>query len=351
MSAEKTEKPTVYHLKQLRKEGQIPQRKVSVEAGTVTFSTLALILIVKPLSQSALAIAASTWSAVGKGDWHEGLRNIHQAIIQLLQIGLIYCAVTSGFALLLGLFFNGFSFAPKALTPKFQKLNPVNNAKSLLSLSTLTNFLRLLVHFSLLSVILYITIYDTIGDASRASQCELNCLANLFSYIIKRDIYIILGLYIVIGLIDYKVQSLLFLRKNKMSKEEIKTERKNQEGDPRIKGARKSIAMRDANLPGLRQATHIVYGEDVLVAILYNPNGRSRPFVLAKVKGAAVSRIRDGCKRLGLPALYLPAVALEFYKIGAIGEYLPPRSAIGMEKILRSCEAAETSAQTTSKLT
>ncbi|RCS21567.1 hypothetical protein DUT91_23290 [Phyllobacterium salinisoli] len=334
MSSDKTEKPTSQKLRQQRRDGQIPSHKNTAEAGSIIFATGILFLMLPALSVTALSMATVAWDSIN-GTWLEALRKIVPAISKLALLFLMSVALMAIFSLLLELLLNKFNFSARKLTPKFEKFNPFNNVKQLFSLDSLVSLLIKIVYFCFSLINLYFSIYNNTRDVISASTCGMRCLVGLYVNFLKINIGVFLLLCLCIGAADYIIQKRLFLRRNKMTKDEVKREYKTHEGDPHIKSARKSIAITDAMLPGPQQATHVIYGEQCLVAVIYHVGKTMGPFVIGTAKGPSVVRMCALYKELGIPTIFLPSVALDFFRMAELGNFLPPRSAHGMKKILQ----------------
>ena len=342
MSGEKTEEPTQKKLEDARREGQLPQRKNVIEAVFLSFSVLMLTGLTGRISEAMLSILDSALLAVQSG-FDERFGFVLISIKELATVLLIFLGISSGFTLLFGLFLNKFNFAPKAMKPKFQKLNPASGFKSLFSKNTLYNFGRVLTYFVILTLLLFLTIKNGFAEVINASHCGANCLAPLFLGYLKTVMAIILVTLLVLAAADFKVQNSLFRKQNMMSKDDVRNEFKGQEGDPQIREERKSIAMRESNLPSLKDATHVIYGEHFLVAIIYFSDSEAPPFMVAKTRGGGIGKILQRSRSYGLRLFNLPIVAREFHKMGSPGSYLPARSAAGVYQIMKMEKALLTS--------
>ncbi|WP_173932909.1 EscU/YscU/HrcU family type III secretion system export apparatus switch protein [Chelativorans sp. Marseille-P2723] len=335
MSGEKTEAPTPHRLDERRKEGQVPQRRNVIEAALLTFTLLLIAGLFDRLSKVLLDLSTAVFSNIDE-DFGAAWALSLPATLDALYFILAICAASSLFSVLFGMLMNKFLFAPKALSIKFQKLNPVNQVKSIFSKSTLYNFVRLLVFFFSVCVILYISIYANIENSLNASYCGEACLYPLFVKIIRTAIISILIALLVMAAIDYRIQSLLFISQNKMTKDEVKREYKGQEGDPEIKAGRKSIAVSDATMPLPSEATHVVHSDQVLVALIFYPGVQQPPYIVFKAKGARVPVLRRRFASMKIPTINQPGAALELYRAAPVGQYLSARAARNFERILRA---------------
>lgn len=335
MSGEKTEQPTQRRLEDRRKEGQIPQRKNVIEASLLTFTTLLLLTAYAPLAGRLLNLSKTVFSSIDR-DFDSAREASFASAMQTVWLSMALCVAASMFTLLVGLLVNRFNFSPKALTPKFQKFNPVSQAKNIFSKSTAYNFLRMLVFFSGVVAAMYIAIWGGVKDAINASYCGILCLVPFFKAKIELTVAAILILLIVLAAVDYAIQTRLYLSQNKMSKDEVKREFKQQDGDPEIKANRRMLVMNDASMPLPSEATHVVHSDQVLVAFIFYPTSGQRPFVVTKAQGATVPGLSRKFRALKIPTLNMPGVALELYRMSAPGQYMPAKSARPMERVLRA---------------
>jgi type III secretion protein U len=330
--SDKSEQPTQKKLDDSRKEGQVPQRKNVLEAAIVTAGVVGVTGIWEDIVAGLFGLFDTVFAGIEDG-FDSALAGVRQAVFDAVLIILIFAAGLGFGLLLLNLLLNKFNFAPQALKPKFEKFNPVNGLKGMFSKNTAYNFVRLLAYFFSVSIILYNTLDKNLADVIRASACGLTCLAQLFPPLISTLVTQILLVLIILALVDFRLQNMMFISQNKMSKDDIKREYKGSQGDPLIKGARQQIAHEDMHLPSPREVTHVIYANGYLVALLYRPG--STPFVVMKAKGGSVPSIHARFRRMGVRCVNQPAVAREFYMKYAVSTYTDAQSAIGMAKVLR----------------
>jgi type III secretion protein U len=126
-------------------------------------------------------------------------------------------------------------------------------------------------------------------------------------------------LYLVLGVVDYGIQRWLFIRDHRMSKDEVKREFKNSEGDPQLKGKRKQVAREivtenpDKAVAGARAV--IVNPTHYAVAIRYEPAEYDVPRIVAKGVDADALEIRRMAERHGVPIVGNPPLARALYLV------------------------------------
>ena len=127
-------------------------------------------------------------------------------------------------------------------------------------------------------------------------------------------------LFVVLGVADYVVQRLIFLKQQKMSKDEVKREWKEDEGDPQLKGERKAIARElafSSSKATVAMATAVVVNPThYAVALRYAPDECGLPVVIAKGVDAEAALIREAALAEGVPIIGNPPLARALYKIG-----------------------------------
>ncbi|MCY1740505.1 EscU/YscU/HrcU family type III secretion system export apparatus switch protein [Ensifer sp. SL37] len=340
MSGEKTEQPTKKKMDDQRKAGQIPQRKNAVEA-ILLFSAVFLLWALLPMFAVYAMFGLRTAFDSIRLDFDNALNLSFLSFRDLMRLSLIYCGSVALVASFSGIMFNRFNFSLRSLSPNIQKLNPVNNIKSILSISTLYNIIRILVLFLSISFALYIVTSMHAKDIANMAVCGRLCVVGLISKLLILVFILIIVCVSIMAAIDYFSQSIMFKNNNKMSKDDIKREYKDQEGDALIKSMRRSNALSDGALPNLKDATHVIYSDEHIVAVVFFPETGGAPFVVAKAKGPKSVRLLDEFKRLKVPAFKLPSVALDFYFMAIPGQYLPPRSAAGVEKLHRTLSSSQ----------
>lgn len=323
MSGEKTEEPTEEKLRKSREKGQVPSRKNMLEAVIITAGVGVVAgtwsFVVEEIAKTMDIVVQSPTRSFGLSA--EMMYQASQGLIIYTGAVAVFLGVLT---LLANLLLNQFNFAPKALEPKFEKLNPVNGFKNMFSWTTVYNFVRMTVIFLTISVVCYVLIVQNLRDGVEASICGMQCLAEVFSYMVVVMTSLIILVLLICAAIDYRIQDALFKKQQKMTKDEVKREYKDSEGNPEIKGARHNIAEENIYLPTMREVTHVVYSSTALVALMHVPN--SAPYVVMKGTGSNVSKLQQKFRAMGKKCVNLPGPATELHKIARIGQYIQGKS-------------------------
>jgi type III secretion protein U len=182
----------------------------------------------------------------------------------------------------------GFLFAIEPMKPTADHLNPVEGLKRMFALRGLIELVK-----SLLKALLLATCCVGIGLTSvnavlRAPACELGCLGPLLTATIRPLLFAGAMLLLGAGLIDILLQRWLFRRQMRMTRTELKRERKDQDGIPEIRTAQRrgrSELMAGAGSVGVETTTLFIEGDGVVVGLRYVRGETPVPRVVCKGRG------------------------------------------------------------------
>ena len=288
------------------------------------------------LSLQGPALAAdvgkySTWilSHLGKIDFN--VDSTSDFLIELLKTSLIFvlpfllvCAVA---CILAGGLQTGFELSPRALDWKFDKINIVNGFKSLFSTEKLVNFGISFLKFLVVGWIIWGVICEIQKDPIFYTQVTVQ---HIVEFIFKSFMAMLSKLILFIGgiaAISYAYQKFRWTDSQKMTKHEVEDERKNSEGNPMIKGARRKRAYQFA----YRQVLSKIPLADVVVtnpthfavALKYERGKDNAPMVLAKGKDFMAQKIKEIARRHEVPMVENRPVARALFKSGQVGKAIP----------------------------
>lgn len=222
----------------------------------------------------------------------------------------------------------GFKISPEALAPKFSKLNPAQGIKRIFSSRSVVEILKTLLKFFVISFFTYLILSDLIIAAAyldnlNPSEIIIFMLDNAFSLLWK-----IALLYAVIAAIDFTYQRYKFRKDMMMTKQEVKEEMKQLEGDPTVKGRIRKMQMQAAqqrmmaNLPTadvvITNPTHYA------VALKYDMTKDSAPEVIAKGVDLLAQRIKKVAAEHNIPLHEDRELARALYKMCDVGDKIPP---------------------------
>ncbi|MDH2326579.1 EscU/YscU/HrcU family type III secretion system export apparatus switch protein [Cereibacter sp. SYSU M97828] len=133
----------------------------------------------------------------------------------------------------------GFIFSTEPLAPKFEKINPVSGAKRIFSMRSVVEFLKALFKIAVLGAAFVIVFRAGIQPLLQSSSCGASCIRASFEGMLHPLVVTAIVIFLAVGSVDVLVQQWLFRRDMKMSRSELKRERKDAEGDPAIQQQRR----------------------------------------------------------------------------------------------------------------
>lgn len=325
----KTEKPTGKRLNEEFSKGNLPQAQ---EVG-VTFALLAGLLVVmfsgRAMVDSVFSFSSSILGNLGSFNLSQDnisyFLNEVMVLLGRLAAPFVLAGMLSG--LLAGGLQTRFRFTPKALGIKFTKLNPINGAKQLVSKDVLVRFGIDLLKMSAMGLILWVAMRKIIKDPIFYAPIDIN---HVGMFITDTLVYVFIRLTVAVGIIaiiSYVWQYKKTMDNMKMTKQEVKQERKDQDMSPEIRKARMQMAMRLMQGQMLDQVATadvvVTNPTHYAVALKYERGIDSAPMVLAKGENAFAQRIKAVAAENGVPVVENKMVARMLYKVSQVGLPIP----------------------------
>ena len=311
MSGEKTEQPTPKKIKDARQKGQVFKSKDIVQA--LLFLTAAAVVT---MGGSAYVSELSGLMKeffqpdvmVGTMPQNEMLARMGYAWSKLLILlapllgALVIVSVAGNFIQVKSL------FAPEVIKPKFEKLNPISGFKNIFfSPNTYLELAKNLIKFIVVLWVLYLAIKGSLRDIIPTAGMRLDQTASLAGRLMNSMMFKVGAVFAVLGAADFMIQKKLFMKKMKMSKEEVKQEYKEQEGDPHIKHMRKHLMhqlMHGSVAQNVPKATAVVANPTHLaVAIRYEEASMQAPRITAKGQDSMALKIIEIAKEHKVPVI------------------------------------------------
>ncbi|MHC5174980.1 Flagellar biosynthetic protein flhB [Serratia rubidaea] len=326
---EKSEAPTPHRLEKARKEGQIPRSR---ELTSMLMLIVGLACLW--LGGSNMARELSQMLAGGLHFDHAMVNNdrqmlrqlgtlLRQAVWALLPVlaGLVLVALTA--PMLLG----GLLFSAKSLKFDLKRLNPLSGLKRIFSSQVLAELLKGVLKALLVGWVtgLYLW-HNWAAMLHLVTQQPLDAMANALQMVVFCGLLVVLGLVPMVAF-DVFYQLWSHFKKLKMTKQDIRDEFKEQEGDPHVKGRirqQQRAAARRRMMADVPKADVIVTNPThYAVALQYNDKKMSAPKVLAKGAGEIALRIRELAGEHRIPLLEAPPLARALYRHSEIGQHIP----------------------------
>ncbi len=222
----------------------------------------------------------------------------------------------------------GFLFTFQSIKPSFGKLNPINGFKTLFSKRSLVQLGKQLLKLTVVSIILYTEISSNMYVFAEVGQMAPIAIVGLMMNLIF-DISWKFGLMlIVIGLLDYAYERWQLEENLKMTKQEVKDEFRQSEGNPEAKAAMKRRQRETARrrmMQAVPRATVVVTNPThFAVALEWDDVEMDAPVVIAKGADLLAKRIRDIAREHNIPIMENPPLARTLYDRVDLDQAIPP---------------------------
>ena len=328
----KTEKATPKRREDARKKGQVAK---SNELNTA-FILLAFFALMSFLGNAYLV----NFENGLKGSVHQidvFLENSSVEMFKRLIADNILSIILFNGPLWIGLFVVGLliSFAQvgyhptlKPLTPNFSKMNPLKGIKKIISKDALVELLKAIGKVTILGLVLLNVIKQDLPQYFLLHELEFSSILALVGQTLLKIGFFVGGAFLFLAVLDYAYQRYKHEDSLKMTKQEIKEEYKQMEGDPQLKGKMKQ-KMREMSMRRMMQE---IPDADVIitnpthfaVAIKYNREDQKAPIVVAKGKDYLAQKIKEKAKEHQVEIVENKLLARTLYASVEIGQEIPP---------------------------
>ena len=324
---EKTEEPTAKKRADARKKGQVGR---SQELNTA-FVLLVGFFTLKLLWDSIyLSIASYTTYVFTNLNQSVDTENIIHIFIGIIVV-LAKTAFPVMFAIMLiGLAINffqvGLNFNTESIEFKLDKLNPINGFGRIFSKRSLVELAKSFFKILVIGFFLYRFIHEQILAMPQFMFFDLTTSLALVAEIIFQMAFIVIGVIMIMALMDYGYQKWQTTQDLKMTKQEVKDEMKQSEGDPQIKG---KIRQKQRQMAMARMMKEVPKADVIVtnpthyaIALSYQ-QGMSAPLVVAKGQDIVAQRIKEIAREARVPIIENKPLARAIYAAVQIGDAIP----------------------------
>jgi flagellar biosynthesis protein FlhB len=335
----KTEKPTKHRIKKSREEGQfLSSRELVAAAQFVVF-----VVVVVFATQSWFHTLESESRVLIERAFGGELDITAMTAMSRAMLWRLFAPLAAGGLLLVaGSLVTQFAttklgFTLTRLTPDVKRFNPVTKFRDLASQAPLS-VLQALLMLVLFAGAIYSIAKDNSGSFFRLPFASLNTGLQVVSQSLTQLLWKAAALFIVFGLVDLLRQRRRLMKQLKMTKQELKEEHKESEGNPLIKGRIRRIQRdlaRKRMMKEVPTATAVVVNPThFAVALKYSHESMSTPIVVAKGKNYLALRIRALATEHNVPIIENPPLAQALYKAVDVGQEIPPHLYRAVAEIL-----------------
>lgn len=348
--AEKTEEATPQKLKESRKKGQVGQTpdipKLLICIGVME----TIFALVDGGMQRLEAMIMLPLGRLNDPFGHA----MQEVALDGLMVLLYFCGIVCALIFLLRIIGGWIQFGPlfatEALQPKFDALNPVGHLKDMFSAKQLTTLLTSVLKSIAIGTVFYLAIKPDLGPLAQLAYGDdlngfwLSVLA-LFKKIVRETLVLLL----VMSVMDFGLQKYFFLKKQRMSHEDIRNEYKQSEGDPHMKGHRRSLSQEILNeAPKPRREVALEDADMVLVnpthyavGLYYRPGETPLPSMVFKAAGYEAQDIIAEAQSRNVPVIRFIWLTRTLFRTVEEGDYIPRETLKAVAQVYRLLKELE----------
>ena len=330
MGGDKTEEPTAKKKRDARKKGNIAKSKEVTTAITLVAMLIIIFTmsdyIILEIKNSMINLLSSNFSLnFDSGVMLNSLGS--KILLSFMKIFLPIGFIIMIFGVIGNLIQSGMLFTGEGLKPQFSKLNPINGFKNMFSLKALGTLVKSVAIIGVLLYIGYSFMNKNFEGIMKSADIYLPYLLNTIIELIKSLLGRICLAVVLIAVVDYGYQRFTHNKELKMTKQEVKEEYKQMEGDPQVKGKIKQKQREISNrrmIQAVPSATVIVTNPThISIAIKYEKGIDSTPRVVAKGADVVAFKIREVAKEHDIPIIENKPLARLIYKEVDIDKEIP----------------------------
>ncbi|MBT8489292.1 MAG: flagellar biosynthesis protein FlhB [Gemmatimonadetes bacterium] len=337
---EKSEQPTAKREREAREEGKVPQSKeLSAAVGLLAAGLMvgpggaALGKALERLTRASFVVGPNAMSdAQASVDW------VRWVGAQTALGFLPFALVLTGAALAVGAGQGRATFTTKPLQPDWSRLSPIKNSKRFLSPRPLVDLIKAIFKLGVVGFVIYLVLVGAMEDLSRLPQSGPWALIEVLRAESARVLFAAGLALLALSVGDYGYQSWQHRKELRMTKEEVRQELKDSEGDPMIRARLRSLGR---SLARMRMMNAVPTADVVVtnpthiaVALRYDPDVAEAPVVVAMGSRKVALRIRRIALEHGVPVIENKPVARALFVAAKIGAPIPPMLYVAVAEIL-----------------
>ncbi|PIP71464.1 MAG: flagellar biosynthesis protein FlhB [Nitrospinae bacterium CG22_combo_CG10-13_8_21_14_all_47_10] len=327
---QKTEEPTSKRVTDTEEKGNFAHSR---EINS-SFILLAALLGFMILGEQSTRTVMGSWNGMFAESWALQLtpEELYKVTVNAMKA---FAKIVGPFLILImlaGLASNilqigGLRFSSHPLVPKFNKLNPLTGFGRIFSKNSVMELFKSLFKVGIISVISYFVIKSHWNEIPPLMGFGVGQILSFMGFVALEIIFNVLLVMIFLSLLDFAFQKFTYRENLRMTKQEIKEERKETDGNPQIKQRIRTVQMEMARkrmMSAVPSADVIVTNPThISVAIKYDTNKFAAPLVVAKGVGPIALRIREIAKENGVPLVEDKPLARTLNKTVQVGQMIP----------------------------
>ena len=337
---EKTEQPTPKRLQQAREKGQVPRSREFTTVIVLIASAVAMLWLGARMISSVAEVMKDSFTFSRKEIFNPVEMSLHfLSSLETIAFDLgSFLAVTLLAALIAPASIGGWNFSTQAMGFKPEKMDPIKGMKKIVGPQGLIELAKALGKFFLIGTIATLTLWNLRDQLLTLGQQDVNVAMADLGYLV---IWVFLALsssLLLIAMIDVPFQHWNHTRQLKMTKQEIKEESKDTEGNPELKGRIRRLQIelsQQRMMQDIPQADVVITNPThYAVALRYDQASTGAPIVVAKGADLIAQHIRMVGESNDVPILEAPPITRAIYYSTDIGNEIPSGLYIAVAQVL-----------------
>ncbi|MDR1080833.1 MAG: flagellar biosynthesis protein FlhB [Deltaproteobacteria bacterium] len=329
-SGEKTEEPTGHKLSQARQKGQVA-KSMEVSAAVVLLASCGALFILGPYGWGRVTalFRHMVWRAADfSRDPGDLIQLAEMGLKEVLIISLPVALIVLVFSVAINLYqLGGFMVSNDALVPKWDRLNFITGFMRFFKIRTVVDCVKSVLKMGIIFLVGYLVIRDHMEDFVLMVDMQPLAIGVLTLKIALELFLKTVLVLLILAVMDYGYQKWQFTQDMKMTKQEVKDEYKQIEGDPivknRIRQAQREAAKKRQLADVPKSDVVIANPEHFAVALRYDREKAPAPVVMAKGMDFMALRIKDIAREHKVPIVENRPLAQALYKAVEVGEVIP----------------------------
>ena len=343
--SEKTEQPTPKKLRDARNKGQVAKSK-EIPSAVIIIFTFMLVWIMFDYAVERIMETITVPTHFYDRPFREGLdATVHAVLTMIFDLSMPFVLGSAFVGVMANFFQVGFLFSMDSIKPDINKMNPVEGVKKIFSMNNLIELVKSILKIAFLSVLLYIVIRDAIDPLFKIPYLGLPGVKMMLGALLKQVFIYTAAAFVIVAAVDFFLQKHQHIKKLKMTKDEVKREYKEMEGDPIIKGKRKQLHQELVNsdtVQKTKKASVLVTNPThIAVALYYNEEETKLPIVLTKGTNMMAKKMIEVAKEEGIPIMRNVPLARALYTQALEDHYIPSDLLEPVAEVLRWVQELE----------
>ena len=258
-------------------------------------------------------------------------------------LSIALCGPPVGIALLVGVFVNyvqiGALFAPKAAKPDIKRINPATSLKNIFSTKNLVELVKSVLKIVVLGTAVTYVLWKGLPSLVAIYHCGIGCVMEVLGALFREmAIYVSLA-FMIVAVADYAFQKRDHIKNLRMTKDEVKRDFKESDGDPEMKGRRKSLFMEIMNtheVANVRRSSIVIANPvHLAVGLYYDDRTTPLPVVTLKEQGLNARRVVAIAEREGVPVMVNVPLARSLTAEAQTDRYIPHDLVAPVAEVIR----------------